>query len=487
MYNSKIIGLLKTFSSLELKKFEDFVNSPFFNKVQNVSRLFDAIKGYYPHFNSEMLGKQKIYDKLYPGKKYNDERMRNLSSDLLNLGKEFLSQTKFLSDPFFPDKFLLDGLKEKKLDTLYNKHLKSTEDYLENTHRFDGNYFLCKTHLEISRITFYLSRNMLESYFKSYLDFSEHIVVYLLLELVAASEGMNRSGLMLNLDLKNNLVQMLIKDVDFKKSIEHLRKKDSKYAGLLEIYYAKYNAFLKPDTDSYYFEYRDLFYTNINPLSRKEKYNLYTDLLAICHIKIRSGKENFKKEAFEIYKKMLNEGTYSYLENDFMNVIFYRGIVYRCVALEEIDWLEKFTRQYLDKLDPAYREDMSLYSQAIIQFIRKDFEKTLECFSRISSDSFEIKLDIKNFSLICYYELNAIEQVLSLIDSYEHFILKNKSVSLQSKLFYGKFIKYTRLLIKIKLKSKNFNFSKLKKEVINDLEIANKSWLLEKIKDLESK
>ncbi len=485
MFNSKIISLLKTFSLQEINKFGDFVHSPFFNKSLNVTKLFDALKEYFPEFNSEMLAREIIYDKLYPGKKYNDERMRNLSSDLLNLGKGFLTQSKFLSDSFFPNKFLLDGLREKKQDSLYSKHLKSSENYLENIHRFDGNYFLCKTHLEISRITFYLSRNMLESYFKSYLDFSEHIVVYLLLELVAASEGMNRSGLMLNLDLKNNLVQMLIKDIDFKKSINHLRKKNSKYTGLLEIYYAKYIAFLKPDADNYYYDYRDLFYTNINLLSRKEKYNLYTDLLAICHIKIRTGKENFKIEAFEVYSKMLSEGIYSYRENDFMNVIFYRGVVYRCTALEEAEWLEKFTEQYLDKLDPAYRENMRLYSQALIRFIRKDFEKTLEYFSMISSSAFEIKLDIKNFSLMAYYELNAFEQAISLADTYEHFLLKNKSVSPESKSYYGKFVKYTGQLIKIKLKSEKFILGKLNKEISNSHEIANKSWLLKKIAELE--
>jgi hypothetical protein len=426
MHNSKIISLLKTFSPAEFKKFDDFVHSPFFNKVQNVSGLFDAVKDDYPEFSSEMLSKQKIYNKLYPGKKYNDARMRNLSSDLLNLGKEFLAQLKFLSDPFYPDKFLLDGLKEKKLDTLYSKHLKSTGDYLENIHRFDGNYFLYKINLEVSRIKFYLSRNMLESYFNSYLEFSELMAVYLLLELVTAGEGIYRSGIMLNLNLKNNLADMLINSVDFEKSINHLRIKGSKYADLLEMYYAKYNALLKANEDKHYFNYRDLFYANIELLSRSEKYNLYTDLLAVCIAKVRAGKENFRRETLEIYKKMLGEGIYTYSPNDFMNVVFYMGVIYRCVMLEEIEWLEKFIQQYSDKIDPVYRENMSLYSRAFLCFVKKDFEKTLEYFSRINSAAFEIKLDIKNISLMCYYELNAVEQALSLIDTYEHFLLKNK-------------------------------------------------------------
>ncbi len=484
MYNSKIIGLLKTLSETEFKRFEDFVMSPFFNKSQKGGQLFDAIKDDYPEFNSERLSKESIYNKLYPGKEYNDERIRNLSSDLLNLGKEFLAQMKFLSDPFYPAKFLLDGLKEKKLDALYNKHLKLTNDYLENDHRFDGNYFLYKINLEISRIKFYLSRNILESYFNSYLDFSELMAVYLLLELVAASEGINRSEIMLNLNLKNNLADMLINSVDFEKSIDHLREKGSKYADLVEMYYSKYNALLNADEDKYYFKYKDLFYSNINMLSRSEKYNLYTDVLAICISKVRAGKENFRRETFEVYKKMLDEGTYAYSENDFMNVEFYQGIVNRCVALKEIDWLEKFTKQYSGKLDPAYIENLRLYSEALINFIKKDFEKTLEYLSRINSAAFGIKLDIKNFSLMSYYELDAHEQALSLIDTYEHFLLKNKNVSTNYKVLYGNFIKYAGLLIKIKLNLEKYNLVKLNREIIDCLEIANKHWLLEKTEEL---
>jgi hypothetical protein len=52
MEKSKVIDIFRTFSPDELKRFRDFVHSPFHNKNKNVIRLFEILKKYYPDFES---------------------------------------------------------------------------------------------------------------------------------------------------------------------------------------------------------------------------------------------------------------------------------------------------------------------------------------------------------------------------------------------------------------------------------------------------
>lgn len=130
MEKSKVIKIFKTFSGEEFKSFKDFVRSPFHNKNKNVIRLFDILKKQYPDFKSGTIAKEKIFSKLFPGKKYNDVVIRILISDLLKLSESFLSYTEFQKSHLTSLKFLLNELKERNLDSLYVSNLITAENLL---------------------------------------------------------------------------------------------------------------------------------------------------------------------------------------------------------------------------------------------------------------------------------------------------------------------------------------------------------------------
>jgi hypothetical protein len=123
MKKSKVIDVLKTFLPDELKRFKEFVYSSFHNRNKNVIKLFDLLKKYHPEFESEKLEKEKIYKKFFPEKQYNDVVIRILISDLLKLSEEFLSYINFQKKPLEEIKYLLNELKERKLDSLHKTNL----------------------------------------------------------------------------------------------------------------------------------------------------------------------------------------------------------------------------------------------------------------------------------------------------------------------------------------------------------------------------
>src|SRR4030095_14538542 len=98
MNKIKVIDLLKTFNKADFKRFGDFAASPFFNKLQNVTRFYDAIKEFYPDFSSSGFTKEVVFKTVFPGEAYNDGRFRALCSHLFSLAEKFLAYSRYSSD-----------------------------------------------------------------------------------------------------------------------------------------------------------------------------------------------------------------------------------------------------------------------------------------------------------------------------------------------------------------------------------------------------
>ena len=71
MNKTSFLDIMRALNKEELKRFEAFLNSPYFNTRNNVVNLFSSIKKYAPEFTHKMLDKEEVWKKLFPGKKYN--------------------------------------------------------------------------------------------------------------------------------------------------------------------------------------------------------------------------------------------------------------------------------------------------------------------------------------------------------------------------------------------------------------------------------
>lgn len=115
MQKTKLVNIIRTFTDEELKRFIVFVNSPFFNTDKNLVNLSKVLKKYHPEFSSGSLYKKKMFKKIFPGKIYNDNVMRNLSSGLLRLTEEFLLYKNIRNESLTSEFHLLKELYERNL------------------------------------------------------------------------------------------------------------------------------------------------------------------------------------------------------------------------------------------------------------------------------------------------------------------------------------------------------------------------------------
>ena len=137
----KLFVLLKTLSAWEIKSFEKFVASPFFNPNEKVSRLLSVVLKEYPAYDEKNLSFEKLFAQLFKKEKYNHQKVRYVLTDLTLLMEKFLAYKTLEEKTFYQKKFLLHQLKEKNLDKYFQQHLTLGYDAQKNTEHHDLKFY----------------------------------------------------------------------------------------------------------------------------------------------------------------------------------------------------------------------------------------------------------------------------------------------------------------------------------------------------------
>src|SRR5437868_5136288 len=119
MFSHKIFNLLGTFSTEEIKKFEDFLKSPYFSKKHNTIILFKELMRYYPTFTDKNLSRKSLYKKIFASDKYIDSSLRALFANLLTLAQDFLAIESFKKDKLNVNNYILEELSLRNQNELF--------------------------------------------------------------------------------------------------------------------------------------------------------------------------------------------------------------------------------------------------------------------------------------------------------------------------------------------------------------------------------
>ncbi|MGB1242080.1 MAG: hypothetical protein ACPG49_06145, partial [Chitinophagales bacterium] len=93
MQKTKLVEIIQALDDKEIKRFDDYVNSPFFNKSDKVISLLKFVRKYYPNFENNRFTKENAYKAVFGSRqKYSVQKLRNLMSQLAKLLEAFLVQ-----------------------------------------------------------------------------------------------------------------------------------------------------------------------------------------------------------------------------------------------------------------------------------------------------------------------------------------------------------------------------------------------------------
>jgi hypothetical protein len=472
--NSNIIKLLTLFSRNEKSEFGKFVHSPL-NPRSEVTRFFDELKKYFPLFEKKDFSREVIFSRLYPGKKYRDDVIRRLSSNLFKLAEDFIAYKMFREDEYEQKNNVLRYYSNKNDDHFFWKEAAKLEAYLEKQPLRNEEYFFKLKRISTAK-AYYISQY--DATRKKFDNTQERIT---------QTWHYSILGLLSTYDAAVNDMQIFNKkhNIDLLKPLLKLYKNPSlEKTSAAEIHYHSIMLNSESRTDETFFKLKTLLDENSGTLEKAELMGFYVVMHNyLFERSLIPGVDNSKLD-FEITLKMLDLGLLT--EKGNISAEWFVNVFLKAIRAGEIKFAEKFISDYESMLSANERSNVVNYAYAELEMTKKNFKKAPEYLAKIKFNNVWEKLRVNHMYVKIHYEINDSESFYYIIDSFRHILKDEPSVNSHTKEMYENFIKHVSKLYKAKTEESDISISQTKKEISNS-RIAGNKWLIEKVNELENK
>ncbi|MBE2226023.1 MAG: hypothetical protein IAE93_01720 [Ignavibacteria bacterium] len=457
MKNTKLIKLLETFSIQEMKKFRDFVKSPFYNKNKNVIKLNEVLQKYYPVFESKKFTDENIYSAVFGKGEFDYFKLRNITSDLYNLTEEFLKLQPNPATEFIAEYNLIVQLRLRKLFGLHKKIVLNLKEEFKNN-EFKGSEFLYDNYLltrESQIVDLFEKPSSITGILEEFESYYEYLIFHLL----------QYYNLLIHISKDNN-VKIDIKMID--EVLSYLEKGPVSTHPTTLSY--QYLLLLKlRGGDNNYFTLKNHYFSNFDKMDAADAYRAHMHMFGYCADMYNlKGDRRFINEGYELYKhSYLNQRVTSgeLLYPDFVNFIkvFARA--------GDAELAGKFINDYSSKLPEDQLENCMNFANAYIAHSIGDLKTALTCISKVNFPLAILKVQVKIMQVQVCFQLGYFEETRSLVDSFRKSLVKEEIISELFKNSILDFLRSTISLINLKeetdVQKKQYEFEKLKDTILN--------------------
>jgi hypothetical protein len=479
MENYKLINMLSSLDKKEFKRLGEFTASPYFNKNKNVISIYKVLSKYYPGFSNKKLNIENLFRMIFPKEKYDYSKIKNIMSDLYQVTQKFLTISNFESSEPEKGLNLLDELLIKKQFNEYQKKFKSLNGDIENTKSKDEEYYYLKYKLSGKQRQYLFETapntnlDIVQEEFDNFLNFT-------LIRLLRFYNLMEHEMFQNNLGYEQRMMDEVL---------SYLEKNAVTEIPVLSIY--KNIFYLQRTRDKkYYNELKKLKALYRDELTFRDKHLLNIHLFDfIAHQVMKIGDYSYFKEAFEHYKGALSDGIYT---KDNLTYLDFMNIVKTACSAKDFQWAKGFINDYKSCIPPDETDDTINFSYGTIEQMQGNLQNALAYFSKTNFSNFIMKEQVKVLQCRLCYELGLFDQAYSVIDSFRHFLQREKLITDSHKEIYFPFLKLLSKVIKIKecddMEDRGFELEKLIEE-INNLSsnpFGVRRWLLEQAKKLKN-
>jgi len=480
MIKSSLFEILRTLRKNELKRLEELIKSPYYNKNSNVIRLFIHVKKYYPDFNNEKLEKENIWNCIFKGRKFNYGIMKNLIYELNKLSEKFLELHEYEKKEFESGLNLINQLRQRNLNSRFEKVLKIYKERISRS--------------EIS-ITYYYYNHLIEDieqfyYYESYKNKNKdygnckNINRYLFSYFFSTYFSQNHDALMSSKYFK---VGQNTKDLEV--MLEFFEKNNFEKDFLTMLYYYAVKLILNPQDEALYYESKRIFLKNLDKLDRATKYNIGGVLATYCAVHRMNGNLKFNAEQFEILKLTLKHNFYTKDDSEYFDPYIFSNIISLATHLKQIPWCYKFINEYSEKLNPVDKNNHYYLGMYALNGAQNKLDESLKCLSKVIPKNVMEKIIVKREEIKIYYDLKYFDEIYALIKSSKEYIKHDKASSDISLTGFKDYLDFMKRLVDLNInqdshKNDKHNFEKLKKE-ITEKQFISKTWVLKRLENLE--
>lgn len=466
MNNSRLIGLLNTLNNKEIKEIKLFLQSPFFNKRSEVTRLFGfltenlTLHNHVPSKKSAfrfLVGKEADYD---------DQQIRLWMSFLLKAVEKYLVHVALFEDEVKVKTKLAETYRIRNLPKHLERNLRELEKLQTKQHFRNASFYNNDFQIQLEQYRFRsTNRRMSDLNLQKMSDN---------LDIAYLSQKLRQSCLAIS---HQNVYKTEYEFGLLEEIINYIEENNLTDIPAVAVYYYVFQTLSKPGEGKYFKAFRETIIEHGEKFPAEELGDLYILAINFCIKKYNEGDRKFLKDEFEIYQDGLQRNLF--LTNNVLSRFTYRNVVTLGLVLEEFQWVEKFIVDYKTKLDKPYQESMFSFCQARLEYSRKNYTAALRLFQKAPYKDLLLNLAAKTGMLKIFYELDEFNLLDAHLEAMRTFIRRKKIIGYHQE-NYLNLIYLTKKLMERNPYNKEESVH-LKIEIEKTKAVAEKEWLLKQV------
>jgi hypothetical protein len=475
MYQSRLVQHIRELSTKKRERFRQFVSSPYFNQHDRTTALLEFILKKLDGRPSG-LSKERAYKALFPGEDFNEQQLYNVMSYLNKLYYRFMAAEYTEKQRYQEAIFTLEeAFDNHQFDIMTNRG-KQLMKKLKKDPVHDSEYF--HTSYRLNHAMGYYSGTYFDraetNTFQNMLDELDN---YYILEKLRNCCHLTANSLILNTSYNFRMLDELL---------AYLRANWPDFEGEYSIvmYYTALMSMLEEDNPEHYQHMKRMLAENMKSFSEIEGRDLYSFSYNYCIRMINAGHRDYQVELFQLYKQGLKQDLL--LDKGLISEWDYKNIATLGARLKEFTWTENFLQEYQEKLPTHRQENAYNYNLGNLYYNKGLYEDALSALLLVQFTDVKYHLSTTFLLLRTYYALRDTEALLSLIETFRIYVIRNRKMTVEQKRGYTNFLRFAKKLVLIKHSASTYSRKDFEKEIDelrdkieNSENVINKYWLLE--------
>jgi hypothetical protein len=471
MHKYKFLSLLDALSEKEFKSFGKFISSPFFNESKKMLELYWLIKIFFLSRNLKNLSLEKISDSIY--KKYDYTKTRKLVSDFSLLLEDFLIHSSVESDAIGKRMYLFQRLINEESGNYEIGSISKLNDISVS----DGkSFYFLKLKLageDIAAKKFSLHTAKLADKitdFAGAIDKQYFFLKLHLYHLLIQNDFQNENEI-LNYGFTNQ--DRLFGYIE--KNAELFRLSEPR----IYLYYFVLKLIKGRKTEGIYRETENIIEQNRKFLNPSDNGFIMQSVITYIINEINLGKYDRPEIIPDIFGKIKAKGYFEKLKD--LNYKIFIETVHFAVLTNNPGFAEYFIWDYYKKINSGIREDSLNLALAMLRFEQGRYGETRDHLMKIENRSYIFYLISNSLLLKIYFEENSLKYIRPPVDSFRHFLKRNKTVPQYYKISFSLFLNYLTKLTSVK-KGSVKDVLKIEYLLSNEKYFYGKKWVEEKLR-----
>jgi hypothetical protein len=480
----KLISILRTFSKEEYNDFEKIAASPFFSNRRNYVPYIKVLRKGFPSYDGEMYhgenARKYVHRLVNPSTVYNDQYMKNIFSDLIQIAEEALYQKISKNFSFYNQIFLAIEETKRELFHLANRNINSVNQKLNKT-GLDEVYFFYKGMNEIACSVLENKIRGLNHETGKPVTSGERFVYFSIILIALSIYNSAARGAMLNINDGENFSVRFGRLIDLEglqKLLINSNDPDSEVV-LIFLYYLLH--YYKKPRYSNYKKMREATARNRSRFNPRMLFLICSMLGSVLYeVRDEIDAEKFGREYFYISAFSLKNKCYKVTDSSGFPFVKFRSYYLNAIAIGELEWVEKFANVYSAELSSEVKEETLCLIKANLLFEKGLYDDSFNELRKIKFKHLLSKFDMRVLRMKIFFERGQCLYAENSADAFNKFISNNKKAA---RVFLDNFItfsKFYKALIDIahdKVKEPMMVLD----AIINSPVFPERRWLLGKI------